>query len=89
MVYLVFSDVVRFDNSYSWVRTKKLFYLIEVIAPDISDLAITASGSPKQVPGLNSKEQSFPTLSDPQSYIGDEDEDGPNGSGYGEPAKGF
>ena len=28
------SDVVRFDNTYSWTRSKKLFYLIEVLEPD-------------------------------------------------------
>ena len=27
-------DVVRFDNSYSWMSSKKLSYLVEVLTPD-------------------------------------------------------
>ncbi|ESO91668.1 hypothetical protein LOTGIDRAFT_163396 [Lottia gigantea] len=32
--------VVRFDNTYSWTRGKKLFYLIEILEPDVHDLDI-------------------------------------------------
>lgn len=32
--------VLRFDNTYSWTRSKKLFYLIEVLEPD-SDTHMT------------------------------------------------
>ena len=27
------TDVVRFDNSYSWVNAKKVLYSLEVLAP--------------------------------------------------------
>lgn len=27
-------DVFRFDNNYSWINSKKLYYLIEVVEPD-------------------------------------------------------
>ncbi|KAK6192518.1 hypothetical protein SNE40_003970 [Patella caerulea] len=32
--------VIRFDNTYSWTRGKTLFYLIEVLEPDVTDLDI-------------------------------------------------
>ncbi|KAL8562081.1 hypothetical protein ACOMHN_031852 [Nucella lapillus] len=36
--------VVRFDNTYSWTRSKKLFYLMEVLEPD-SDAPIPKQDS--------------------------------------------
>ena len=30
------SDVLCFDNSFSWTRSKKVYYLCEVIDPDES-----------------------------------------------------
>ncbi|XP_041379293.1 SEC14-like protein 2 [Gigantopelta aegis] len=49
--------VVRFDNTYSWAHGKKLFYLIEVIAPDVRDLDMT---------------QSSPTKAETQFYFSDQ-----------------
>jgi len=31
LIVCVFSDVVRFDNTYSWTRSKKVYYQIEVL----------------------------------------------------------
>ena len=28
------TDVVMFDNSYSWARNKKIHYLVEVLEPE-------------------------------------------------------
>lgn len=33
-VFFFLPDVLRFDNSYSWARSKKVFYIIEVLEPD-------------------------------------------------------
>ena len=34
-IYIFFSntDVLRFDNTYSWVNSKKIYYTLEVIEP--------------------------------------------------------
>lgn len=32
--FFPFADVVRFDNTYSWARSKKVHYLIEVLEPE-------------------------------------------------------
>ncbi|XP_067649590.1 SEC14-like protein 2 [Haliotis asinina] len=37
--------VVRFDNTYSWTRGKKIFYQIEVLEPDMTDLQMPRSPS--------------------------------------------
>ncbi|XP_046560248.1 SEC14-like protein 2 [Haliotis rubra] len=37
--------VVRFDNTYSWTRGKKIFYQIEVLEPDVTDLQMPRSPS--------------------------------------------
>ncbi|XP_071115999.1 SEC14-like protein 3 [Haliotis cracherodii] len=37
--------VVRFDNTYSWARGKKIFYQIEVLEPDVTDLQMPRSPS--------------------------------------------
>lgn len=31
---ILFSDVLCFDNSFSWTRSKKVYYTCDVIAPD-------------------------------------------------------
>ena len=31
---MIFSDIVTFDNKYSWTNKKKLWYHIDVITPD-------------------------------------------------------
>lgn len=30
-------DVLRFDNTYSWTKAKRLHYLVEVLEPDTMD----------------------------------------------------
>ncbi|KAK6967844.1 SEC14-like protein 2 [Biomphalaria glabrata] len=32
--------IVRFDNTHSWVRSKKLYYLIEILKPDTQDFVL-------------------------------------------------
>lgn len=34
MLHLLFSDVLRFDNTYSWTRSKQVLYSVEVLVPD-------------------------------------------------------
>ena len=34
---MFFSDVVRFDNTYSWMKAKTVSYLIEVVAPEAAE----------------------------------------------------
>ena len=31
---VVLVDVLRFDNTYSWTRSKELFYSVRVLPPD-------------------------------------------------------
>ena len=31
---VVLVDVLRFDNTYSWTRSKELFYTVRVLPPD-------------------------------------------------------
>ena len=31
---IVVVDVLRFDNTYSWTRSKELFYTVRVLPPD-------------------------------------------------------
>lgn len=31
------ADILRFDNTYSWARAKKIHYLVEVLEPDTED----------------------------------------------------
>ncbi|XP_060077260.1 SEC14-like protein 2 [Ylistrum balloti] len=38
--------VVRFDNTYSWTRSKKIYYIIEMLEPDTEDEFELASESP-------------------------------------------
>ena len=33
----LFSDVLRFDNTYSWRKDKEISYLVEVFEPDSND----------------------------------------------------
>ena len=35
--YASSADVVRFDNTYSWTRSKKVHYVIEILEPDVDD----------------------------------------------------
>ncbi|XP_069136588.1 SEC14-like protein 2 [Argopecten irradians] len=37
--------VVRFDNTYSWTRSKKIYYIIEMLEPDVEDEFELASES--------------------------------------------
>ena len=48
--------MVRFDNSYSWTRSKKLFYLIEVLEPD--------SEAPIAEPSLKNSPEDEPPAED-------------------------
>jgi len=31
---LFFTDVVRFDNTYSWTRAKEVYYSVQLLPPD-------------------------------------------------------
>lgn len=31
------TDLLKFDNTYSWTRSKELLYLIKVLPPDTQD----------------------------------------------------
>jgi len=31
---LLFTDVVRFDNTYSWTKAKEVFYTVQLLPPD-------------------------------------------------------
>ena len=32
----ILADVFKFDNSYSWTRSKEVFYSIQVLPPDVN-----------------------------------------------------
>lgn len=34
--YTFFPDVLKFDNSYSWTRSKEVFYAVKVLSPNVS-----------------------------------------------------
>ena len=34
LVFSLVSDVLRFDNTYSWTHSKELYYLVRVMPPD-------------------------------------------------------
>ena len=34
-VYLSISDILKFDNSYSWARSKEIFYSVNLLPPGI------------------------------------------------------
>ena len=51
-INLLFLDLVTFDNSYSWTKGKKVYYNIDIVAPDDvrSELdAVTHGGSWQRV----------------------------------------
>ena len=35
MLYILI-DVLRFDNSYSWTRSKEVFYAVKILPPNVS-----------------------------------------------------
>lgn len=37
LFYFCFSDVVRFDNTYSWSRSKTIHYAVEVLEPELGE----------------------------------------------------
>ena len=42
---IIFTDVIRFDNTYSWMKSKKVYYNIEVLEPDTETFPNSSSSS--------------------------------------------
>lgn len=52
-----FIDVIRFDNTFSWARSKVISYLIEVLPPDESEISVShIAGISPESPSTNSKD---------------------------------
>ncbi|CAL1534398.1 unnamed protein product [Lymnaea stagnalis] len=47
--------IVRFDNTYSWARSKKLYYLIEILEPQVYDLNIPKIDSASSIASKDSQ----------------------------------
>ena len=44
VLLIILTDVLKFDNSYSWTRSKVVFYSIKVAPPDRGQTASSLSG---------------------------------------------
>lgn len=58
-----FADVLKFDNTYSWTRSKEVFFSIKVLPPNVV---------PEESPAAGISLTPDPTLTDSQA---DEDEE--------------
>ena len=47
LLYQPVLDVLKFDNSYSWARSKEVFYSVKILAPD-TDICSPRETTPPQ-----------------------------------------
>ena len=56
-------DELKFDNSYSWTRSKELFYSVKVLPPDSKvPLDDEVPGPPLDLPSSGSQEDFFASV---------------------------
>ena len=46
MYYII--DVLKFDNSHGWIRSKEVFYLVTVIPPESDATPLETKATPTQ-----------------------------------------
>ena len=54
------SDVLKFDNSYSWTRSKEVFYSVKMMPPD-TDICSSQKTTPTQTEAAPLNPESSPS----------------------------
>ena len=50
------TDELKFDNTYSWTRSKELFYSVKVLPPDTEALDVAVPDPPPDLPSSSWQE---------------------------------
>ena len=50
------TDVMKFDNSYSWTRSKEVFYSVKLLPPD-TELSVPQMAAEEDGTGANGTEE--------------------------------
>ena len=74
-------DVLKFDNSYSWTRSKEVFYFVKILPPN-SELS---EATPTQETGFNSSESSDEEYCEANEQAREEEERKRKRKGYSNP----
>ena len=70
------TDELKFDNVYSWTRSKELFYSVKVVSPDTEALDSAVPGPPLDLPSNGSQDSDASIEPDLETGLTNEAEEG-------------